>query len=378
MESVVLTGPNGAGKTSILEALSLLAPGRGLRRARLSELARRGAETGGATHDGTSAPGWSVAVRMRTPERAIDVRTVWVAEAAAGGRERRQLTIDGLAAKGQAALSETVALIWLTPDMDGLFGEGASVRRRFLDRLVFGLDPAHATRTNAHDRAVLQRSTLLRQPRPDPVWLTAIEERIAGDAVAIVAARREVAARLSDVCRDRPGPFPAATITTEGPVERWLDDGPALAAEDQLRDALARARSADAETGGASVGAHRSDIVVRHAATGRVAAACSTGEQKMLLIAIVLAGAALQAARRRTVPLLLLDDVPAHLDRQHRQALFDAVAGLDAQAWYAGTDRDVFASLAGGAQFVAVGDANVRGGGAAAANSDVEGAQIGR
>jgi Recombinational DNA repair ATPase (RecF pathway) len=189
MESVVLTGPNGAGKTSILEALSMLAPGRGLRRARLSELARRS--------DGTSAAGWSVAMRVRTPERSIDIRTVWTGEAAGGGRERRQLTIDGLPTKSQAALSETVALIWLTPDMDGLFTEGTGVRRRFLDRLVFGLDPAHAARTNAHDRAVLQRSTLLRQPRPDPVWLAAIEERIAGDAVAIVAARREVAARLS-------------------------------------------------------------------------------------------------------------------------------------------------------------------------------------
>jgi Recombinational DNA repair ATPase (RecF pathway) len=370
MESVVLTGPNGAGKTSILEALSMLAPGRGLRRARLSELARRS--------DGTSAAGWSVAMRVRTPERSIDIRTVWTGEAAGGGRERRQLTIDGLPTKSQAALSETVALIWLTPDMDGLFTEGTGVRRRFLDRLVFGLDPAHAARTNAHDRAVLQRSTLLRQPRPDPVWLAAIEERIAGDAVAIVAARREVAARLSEVCRSRPGPFPAATIATEGPVERWLDDGPALAAEDNVRDALARSRAADAETGGAAVGAHRSDVIVRHAATGRPAPSCSTGEQKMLLIAIVLAGAALQTARRRIVPLLLLDDVPAHLDRRHRQALFDAVAGLDAQAWYAGTDRDVFASLAGDTQFVAIGDATAGGEGTAAVKSDAEGAQFGR
>lgn len=361
---MVLTGPNGAGKTSILEALSLLAPGRGLRRARLADFARRS--------EGTSASGWSVSVRARTPDRAIDVRTVWTDDG--GGRDRRQLTIDGLPAKGQAALSEVLALIWLTPDMDGLFGEGTAVRRRFLDRLVFGLDPGHATRTNAHDRAVLQRSALLRRPRPDPAWLSAIEERIAGDAVAIVAARREVAARISDACRRRPGPFPAAMISTEGPVERWLDEGPALAAEDRVRDALAHSRVADADTGGAAVGAHRSDVVVRHAASSRLATACSTGEQKMLLIAIVLASAALQAERRRIVPLLLLDDVPAHLDRRHRQALFDAVAALDAQAWYAGTDRDAFASLAGDAQFIVVGDGSPHDVGVIAPTTDLEGA----
>lgn len=367
---VVLTGPNGAGKTSILEALSLLAPGRGLRRARLAELARRS--------DGTKASGWSVAVRARTPERAVDIRTVWSHDpAAAATRERRQLTIDGVAARGQAALSEVVALNWLTPDMDGLFGEGSAVRRRFLDRLVFGLDPAHAARTSAHDRAILQRSTLLRQPRPDAVWLNAIEDGIARDAVAIVAARRDVAARISEACGDRAGPFPAATLATEGSVERWLDDGPALAAEDQLRAALARSRPTDAEAGGAAVGAHRSDVVVRHAATGRLAADCSTGEQKMLLIAVVLASAALQAARRQIVPLLLLDDVPAHLDRYHREALFAAVAALDAQAWYAGTDREVFASLAGTAQFVAVGDDPSRGDGVLPPGANAEGGQSG-
>ena len=369
MMPVVLTGPNGAGKTSILEALSLLAPGRGLRRARLGDLARRS--------NGVTAPGWSVTARARTPERAVDIHTVWTHDPGTTTRERRQLTIDGVAARGQATLSEVVALSWLTPDMDGLFGEGAAVRRRFLDRLVFGLDPAHAARTNAHDRAILQRSTLLRQPRPDPAWLTAIEDAIARDAVAIVAARRDVAARISETCGQRAGPFPAATLATAGPVERWLDDGPALAAEDQLRAALARSRPADTEAGGAAVGAHRSDVVVRHAVSGRLAADCSTGEQKMLLIAVVLASAALQAARRRIVPLLLLDDVPSHLDRQHRYALFDAVAALDAQAWYAGTEREVFASLAGAAQFIAVGDGPPRGDGVLPPSTNAEGVQFG-
>lgn len=345
--SVVLTGVNGAGKTSVLEALSLLAPGRGLRRARLSDLARRCGDR--------AAPGWSVGVRTRTPERVMDVQTLWSPASAANARDRRQVTIDGLPAKGQAALSQSLALIWLTPDMDGLFGEGSAVRRRFLDRLVFGLDPSHATRTHAHERLLQQRSALLRQPRSDPAWIGAIEERLAGDAVAIVAARREVAACLTDACGDRPGPFPAAALSTEGPIERWLDAGPALAAEDQVREALARSRHQDAETGGAAVGAHRSDVIVRHAATGRLAPECSTGEQKTLLIAIVLASAALQAARRRLVPLLLLDDVPAHLDRRHRSALFEAVTALKAQAWYAGTDREVFTDLPGDTQFVAIG-----------------------
>lgn len=343
---VVLTGANGAGKTSILEALSLLVPGRGLRRARLSELAR---------HDSTghAAGAWTVAARLQTAAGPTDVAMRWTSDH--GNGERRQVLLDGQPARSQAALTAIVNVMWLTPDMDRLFTEGAAARRRFLDRLVYGLDPEHAARAAAYDRALQQRSALLRQGRADRAWLAALEDSLATSGVAIVAARREAAARLSAACRNQQGPFPAALLQTSGSVDDWLDAAPALAVEDRLRAALAASRASDAATGGAAIGAHRSDLVVRHAKSGRAAASCSTGEQKTLLIAILLAAAALQAAGGGRVPLLLLDEVAAHLDTAHRHALFDAVAGLGGQAWYAGTDRLIFAPLNGRAHFVPVG-----------------------
>jgi DNA replication and repair protein RecF len=348
-QPVVLTGDNGSGKTSVLEALSMLAPGRGLRRARLADLAHRG--VGGAP------AAWAVSARLQGRHGPMDVSTGWSAETGGGGRERRHLRIDGQPVKGLAQLAEAFAVLWLTPDMDRVFTEGAAVRRRFLDRLVYGLDPAHATRLNAYERALQQRSALLRQgAAADPGWLAAIEDGMAASAVAIVAARRDMAARLGRACRDRPGPFPAATLAVAGDIETWLEAGPALAAEDRLRTALAEARQGDAAAGSTRVGAHRTDVLVHHAASGRPAAACSTGEQKTLLIAIVLAAAEVQAAQRGQAPLLLLDEVAAHLDAGHRRALFAAVGRLGVQAWYAGTDRAVFGPLAPEAQFIRLGD----------------------
>jgi DNA replication and repair protein RecF len=354
--SVVVTGPNGIGKTSVLEALSLLAPGRGLRRARLDELAHRadGGRTDGRM-DGWAPPagaGWAAAFRLRTAGGEVDIGT---GRDDTGAVERRQVRVDGQVVRSQAELSRICAVQWLTPEMDRLFVEGAAGRRRFLDRMVFGADPEHARRVSAYERALQERSRLLRDGGGDARWLAALEDRMATSGVAVAAARVQLAARLASASAAA-GPFPAVTLTVAGSVEDWLAAGPALAAEDRLRAALAQSRRSDAESGGAAVGPHRSDLTVRHAHTGRPAAACSTGEQKALLIALVLAGTRLQRAERPAGPLLLLDEVAAHLDRRHRQALFEAVSDVDVQAWYAGTDAGVFRPLAGSVQFVTLGD----------------------
>jgi DNA replication and repair protein RecF len=349
--SVVLTGPNGAGKTNLLEAISFLAPGRGLRRARLGEIDCR------APADGATPSPWAVAATVATPRGAVRIGTG--REATASGGERRVVRIDGVAARSQTALAEHINLVWLTPQMDRLFIEGAGARRRFLDRLVLGFDPAHAGRCAAYDQAMRERGKLLREGPFDATWLGALEESMAQHGVAIAAARREVVARLDAACAQDVAGFPRAMLVIAGMVEDWLASSPALAAEDSLRDRLAASRRQDGESGGAAVGPHRSDLAVRHGVTGVSAEQCSTGEQKALLIAILLAHARLQAELRGAAPLMLLDEVAAHLDRERRRALFATLDALGAQAWLTGTDEALFAELRGSAQFLTVRDAAV-------------------
>lgn len=353
-ETVVLTGPNGAGKTTVLEALSLLAPGPGLRRARLEELSRVAAAAYGASASDSARP-WAVAARLRTPGGELDVGTGLSATAGGVGRERRHVRIDAQPARAQSALAAVLGVVWLTPEMDRLFAEGTAGRRRFVDRLVYGLDPHHVRRVNAYDSAMQERARLLRGGRADPGWLAALEQTMAAHGVAVAAARRDLADRLAAEAM-RGGAFPGASLEVAGTVEEWLANGEtALDVEGRLREALEQSRAVDAETGGALVGPHKSDLLVRHAATGRPARSCSTGEQKALLIAIVLASARLQEAERGMAPLLLLDEVAAHLDAGRRAELFAEVAELRGQAWFAGTDRAVFAPLEGAAQFVTLG-----------------------
>ena len=358
---VVLAGPNGAGKTNLLEAISFLVPGRGLRRARLRDVARCEA---GAQRDGggTAARAWAVAAQVLTPRGRVEIGTGCGDTAAPGGRsEKRAVRVNGQPARSQTVLAEYLSAQWLTPRMDKLFTEGASPRRRFLDRLVYGLDPAHAGRVSAYEHALRERARLLRRggagANRDPAWLSALEETMAANGVAVAAARRDAVARLDAVCADGAGPFPGAGIQVSGTVESWLDEGPALAAEERLRESLAASRDADGASGGAATGPHRSDLRVWHLARDRPAEQCSSGEQKALLIAVVLANARMQAAERGRVPLLLLDEVVAHLDRRHREGLFEEVSALGAQAWLTGTDAALFAPLRGTAQFFRVEDA---------------------
>ena len=343
---VVLTGANGAGKTNLLEAISFLAPGRGLRRAKLAEIDRRA---------GTGA--WSVAATVATPRGAVQIGTG--RDAASESGERRLVRIDGAAARSQAALAEHLSLVWLTPLMDRLFLEGSAPRRRFLDRLVYGFDPAHAARVGGYEQALRERGRLLRDGPADPAWLAALEQRMAEHGIAVAAARREVTARLDAACRAAEGPFPAARLALTGEVERWLEEKPALAAEEELRERLAASRRSDAESGSAAVGPHRGDLAVFQAATRIAAAQCSTGEQKALLIAVLLAQARLQSALSSRTPVMLLDEVTAHLDGERRAALFAAIAGLGVQAWLTGTEPGLFAELERTAQFFGVADGTI-------------------
>jgi DNA replication and repair protein RecF len=352
-EPVVLTGPNGAGKTNLLEAVSFLAPGRGLRRTKLTEIDRR-QEADGEYLPGLTR-GWAVAAVLATRRGTLHIGTG--RDGPAG--ERRVIRIDGKPAGGQAALGERLGVVWLTPPMDRLFLEGPSGRRRFLDRLVLGLDPAHASRVAAYDQALRERSRLLRDGPSDPTWLSALEEVMAEQGVAVAAGRREAVQRLDRACAASEGPFPHARLRLTGVVEDWLEAMPALAAEAKLRSMLAANRPSDAQAGATLIGPHRSDLSVSLAEKGVAAELASTGEQKALLISILLAHARLQWAVRGEPPLLLLDEIAAHLDAIRRAALFEALLRLDSQAWLTGTDAALFAPLRCQAQFLSVNDGNV-------------------
>ena len=346
---VVLTGPNGAGKTNLLEAVSFLAPGRGLRRAALAEVGRTGA-------DGA----WAVAARADGRLGPVALGTGPDPAAPTGGR--RLVRINGATAPSQTALADHLTIVWLTPQMDRLFQGGASDRRRFLDRLVYGFDPAHATRVSRYEQAMRERNRLLKQGVFDDAWLGGLEQVMAETGAAVAAARVDVVARLSAAIAagGTGGAFPSPDLALDGETEAALTAGqPALAVEDALRGGLAQRRRVDAGAGAATQGPHRSDLSVHHAGKGIAADQCSTGEQKALLIGLILANARLLAADRGAPPVLLLDEVAAHLDEHRRAALFDACLVLGTQVWMTGTDRLLFADLGARAQWLGIQDGTV-------------------
>ncbi len=352
---VVLTGANGAGKTNLLEALSFLAPGRGLRQAALGDVGR--------AVDGDAAASWAVAARIDAPNGQIALGSGVESPTADVQRNRRVVHIDGAPARGQAALAEHLSIVWLTPEMDRLFQGGSSGRRRFIDRMVFGFDPEHANRLSAYEQALRGRQRLLRDGVEDAAWLSVLEETIASYGVAVAAARRETAAKLDAALKSSDAaaslPFPRAGLELFGEVDTWLAEEPALAAEDRLRAALAASRRRDGSVGRTEHGPHRSELRVSHIDKNSPASRCSTGEQKALLIAIVLAHARLLTLDRGAAPVLLLDEVAAHLDDERRAALADRIFDLGAQAWLTGTDESLFESFRGAAQFLRVADATV-------------------
>ena len=348
---VVLTGPNGAGKTNILEALSFLSPGRGLRRAKLSEVSRA------ANGAGTSPCRWAAHAELSSSVGLVAIGT-GLAEAAGedDGSERRVVRINGEPASSANGLSEYLDVVWLTPQMDRLFVDGLSTRRRFMDRLVYGLDGGHARQVAAYERATRERNRLLKAGGADPAWLAALESQMAEHGVAVAAARRDGLARVEAGMALATGPFPRARLAAQGLVEGWLAEMPALAAEEKFRGLLAARRGIDRDAGTATEGPHRSDMAVWHADRDQPAAQCSTGEQKALLIAITLANARLIRARGNMAPLMLLDEVSAHLDGKRRAALYEELLAIGGQVWLTGTDEDLFADLGSRAEFFTVAD----------------------
>jgi DNA replication and repair protein RecF len=321
---VVLTGENGAGKTNVLEAISLLAPGRGLRAAALGEIARR---------DGPG--GFGIGARLGE----VELGTGSLADAP----ERRIVRINGATASA-TALGDWVSLIWLTPAQDRLFGESAGARRRFLDRLVLALDPAHARDSSRYEAAMRQRNRLLVDDRPDAEWLSALEAAMAVHGTAIAERRTTLVSALALRLAGAPaGPFARAGLSLDS-----------FAATDDFARELEQGRARDAAAGRTLAGPQRQDLVVTHLDKGIAAASSSTGEQKALLIGIVLAHAELVAEAQGRQPILLFDEVAAHLDPVRRVALFDRLAAGGGQVWLTGTEPQPFEAIPDAATWLTV------------------------
>ncbi|MGF6154825.1 DNA replication and repair protein RecF [Ensifer sp. KUDG1] len=345
---VVLTGENGAGKTNLMEAVSFLSPGRGLRRAAYADVTRVGA-----------GDGFSVFAEVEGMEGTVEIGT---GTAGVTEGQSRRLRLNGTPAATVDELTDHLRVLWLTPSMDGLFTGPSADRRRFLDRLVLSLDPEHGRRASEFDRAMRSRNRLLGEFRPDPVWLTAIEREMAGLGVSMALARQEMLGLLTALVERTvdESVFPSARLALSG----FLDDEghrPAYDLEEQYLTMLRDGRPRDAAAGRTLDGPHRSDLLVRHREKDMEAARCSTGEQKALLVGLVLAHARLVGDMTGHAPVLLLDEIAAHLDVNRRAALFDLVDGLGGQAFMTGTDQSMFEALGERGRFLTVSHGSVTG-----------------
>jgi DNA replication and repair protein RecF len=343
---VVLVGDNGSGKTNLLEAVSLLGPGHGLRGRPYGELARK--DGGG---------GFAVAARVVSGQDDVEIGTGLPADARgdSGGRTVRIAGKD----ESAGALAEHVKLVWLIPAMDGLFTGSASERRRFLDRLVLAVDPKMRTPLGRYDRAMRQRNRLFQMREGSRALFEGLEEQMAEAGVAIAAARLDAVGRLSTLIEQMraargEGPFPWALIALDGRLEEALSQHSATEVEDEFRALLDQGRERDRAAARTLEGPHLSDLIVTHGPKEAPAPHCSSGEQKALLIGLILAKAELIKELEGASPLVLLDEVAAHLDQPRREALFGEILRLGAQAWMTGTDRELFAPMAQDAQIFAV------------------------
>jgi len=342
---VALVGENGAGKTNVLEAISLFMPGRGLRRAELADMARQG------------GPGsFAISLTLDAPYGEHRLGT-GLEPQGDNGRASRICRIDGMTAPSPTAFAEFLRVVWLTPDLDALFRGSAGDRRRFLDRLVLAVDAEHGARVNALERALRSRNRVLEENPDDRLWLDALEREVAELAVAVAAARRETVERLAALIletREENSPFPFATMGIEGEIDTLVATLPAVDAEDRYRAILRDYRARDRAAGRTLVGPQASDLLVRHGPKDIPANTASTGEQKALLIGLVLAHARLVASMSGIAPFVLLDEVAAHLDPRRRAGLFAALESLGGQVWMTGADPSLFAELEGRADLLQV------------------------
>jgi len=339
---VVLTGENGSGKTNLIEALSFLSPGRGLRRASYDDVARtNGPET---KHEGFA---------IHASLDCMIYGDVEIGTGTAGGGEGgRKVRISGVAASGDELL-DYARILWVVPSMDGLFTGGASDRRRFLDRMVLAIDTGHGKRVLDYEKAMRSRNRLLNDGNSDNQWLEAIESQMAELGIAIAAARAEAMRMIAAMIERLPGegPFPKADCFLEGSLEQRIGLEAALDLEEDFRRTLRDGRARDRVAGRTLDGPHRTDLIVQHRPKSMPAALCSTGEQKALLIGLILAHARLTGELSGMAPILLLDEIAAHLDTGRRAALFGILDDLGGQAFMTGTDRSLFEALEGDAQF---------------------------
>lgn len=339
---IALCGENGAGKTNVLEALSLLTAGRGLRRADYSDCARA-----------NGSGGFGVSVELMGPYGPVQLGTgIDLNEG-----PRRKFRLNRAPASSIRPLAEHVRVVWLTPSMDGLFSGSPGERRRFVDRLVLAVDPEHGGRVNALEKALRNRNRLLEERPGDSAWLDAAEQEAAEVSIAVAAARRETIERLGSLIaagQDASSPFPWAQIRLEGEIDRLIQEQPALEAEDAYRRLLRDSRRRDAAAGRTLTGPQSSDLEVKHGPKGIAAAQCSTGEQKALLVGLALAHAKLVKMMSGIAPLTLLDEVAAHFDPRRRKALFELLDALGGQVWMSGADPQAFADLPGRSVLVQV------------------------
>jgi DNA replication and repair protein RecF len=351
-DMVVLVGPNGAGKTNCIEAISFLSPGRGLRRATLEDVA-----------DNQGDGSWAVSAEV---EGALGLATLGTgidAPSAEASATSRRCRIDREPVASAAAFGDHLRMVWLTPSMDGLFLGPASERRRFFDRLVLAIDSEHSARVSALDRSLRSRNRLLEVRNYDDNWCDAIERETAELAVAVAAMRGQTAAKLASTLRTRgaTSPFPSAQIMLDGWMENALTSESATAVEDRYREILRDSRARDAIAGRTLDGPHLTDLQVIYAPKNMPARDASTGEQKALLIGLVLAHAGLVAEMTGITPLLLLDEVAAHLDPDRRLALFDELSRLGAQVWMTGADPAAFAGLGASGEIFTVESGQITG-----------------